>query len=206
MRFAPATIGPPAVDANDARWRSLQQPDAELAHLLTFPLAFTAGTAVLVLWLVLAPFPPDLPEFGTLISLFAVLVPLHELTRAATFPHGRGAGRTTIAFSLREARLSAEYDGTLSQARLVATLLMPVLVISLLPVLAIALLGLASTSVALLSLINAVVSSGDLLVAILVCAQVPRTAIVRIKAGEIIWQTRQRASRLGPPSRTRQSR
>ena len=178
----------------------MQQPDAELARLLTFPLAFTAGTAVLVLWLVLAPFAPVPPEFGKLISLFAVLVPLHELTRAATFPHGRGAGRTTIAFSLRGARFSAEYDGTLSQARLVATLLMPMIVISLLPVLAAALLGRAATSLALLSLINAVVSSGDLLVAILVWAQVPPAAVVRIKGCEILWQMPAAGFTLGAPS------
>ena len=63
--------------------RSLQQPDAELAHFLTFPLAFTAGTAVMVLWLVLAPFAPAPIGFVQLVSVFAMLVPLHELT------HGR---------------------------------------------------------------------------------------------------------------------
>ncbi len=199
MRFAPVTIGRPSVDPYDARWRSLHQPDAELAHLLTFPLAFVAGTAVLVLWLVLAPFAPVRPEFVQLITVFAVLVPLHELTHAATFPRGTGAGRTTIAFSLRGPRLSAEYDGTLSQARLVTTLLMPMIVISLLPVLATALLGRASTSLALLSLINAVVSSGDLLVAILVLAQVPPAALVRIKGGEILWQVPAAGLSFGPP-------
>ncbi len=188
MRFAPVTIGHPPTDPYDARWRSLHQPDAELARLLTFPLAFVAGIAVLVIWLVFAPFAPVPLEFVQLISVFAVLVPLHELTHAATFPRGTGAGRTTIVFSLRRPRLSAEYDGTLSRARLVTTFLMPVLVISVLPVLAAALLGRASTSVALLSLINAVVSSGDLLVTIVVLAQIPPAALVRIKGSEIMWQ------------------
>ena len=119
MRFAPATIGRRPVDPYDARWRSLRQPDAEFAQLLTFPLAFVAGTAVLVLWLVLAPFAPVSPRGSfSSSSCSRSLVPLHELTHAATLPrsaprdarrsHSRFAGRGSRPNTMarcREARL-----------------------------------------------------------------------------------------------------
>ena len=116
-------------------WRPLCEPDADFAQLLTFPLAFVAGTAILVLWLVLAPFAPVSPGFVQILCVFAALVPLHELTHAATFPQRAPAGHSTLAFSPLRLKLCAEYDGTLSRTRLVTSLVMPLLVISLLPVL-----------------------------------------------------------------------
>ena len=172
------------------------------AQLLTLPLAFVAGTAVLVLWLVLAPFAPVSPGFVQILCVFAALVPLHELTHAALLPQAP-AGRSTPACV--RFKFCAEYDGTLSRARLVTSLVMPLLVISLLPVLVSALLGRGSTSVALLSLINALVSSDDLLVAILVLAQVPSRALIHMSGGRITWQMAMPSGVAGPPRTARES-
>ncbi len=205
MRVVFDAIGQSPDDALNRSWRPLCEPDADFAQLLTFPLAFVVGTAILVLWLVLAPFAPVSPGFVQILCVFAVLVPLHELTHAATFPQRARAGHSTLAFSPLRLKLCAEYDGTLSRTRLVTSLVMPLLVISLLPVLVAALLGRGSTSIALLSLINALVSSDDLLVAILVLAQVPPRALIHMSGGHITWQMAMPSGVAGPPRTARES-
>jgi len=169
-----------------AMWRPLREPDPGLAQVLALPIALTLGTAVVVLWAVLTPFTDPKLNPQSLVATLIVLVPLHEFAHAAAFPR-----------SLRSAQLSialwpwrVHYDGELSRHRYLAILAMPLLAISVVPALVCAMLGSVSHPVASISLLNALASSGDVLAGILVLAQVPPEAVIRMRGSVIVWQPR----------------
>jgi len=190
----PVMLGPVTSSsggARDAAWKPLREPDAELKYALSFPLAFSVSTAVLVLWLLSAT---TLSEIAidplTLVVAFAVLAPLHELAHAAAFPRSTGARPATIAFRPSQFLLTARYSGELSRNRYLCVLAMPFVAISVVPIVAFAMLGYGWSQVALISLLNALISSGDVLTIILVLAQVPPDAVIRNQGDTAVWKTR----------------
>jgi hypothetical protein len=172
--------------AGSVAWRPLREPDPGLAQVLSLPIALTVSTAVVVLWAVLTPFTDPKLDPQSLVATLVVLVPLHELTHAVAFPQSLRSARFTLALW----PWRAHYDGEVSRIRYVTILGMPLVVISVVPALVSAMLGSVSHSVALISLLNALVSSGDVLAGILVLAQVPPEAVIRIRGSVIVWQPR----------------
>jgi len=186
MRLVPG----PATDSKeftrDAAWRPLREPDAGLAQVLALPIAVCAGTAVVVLWAILTPFSDPGMTLRSLATTLVVLVPLHELTHAAAFPGSLASSRLVIVVW----PWRVQYDGEVSKARYLWILSMPLLVISVAPAILCAMLGKASPAIALISLVNALASSGDVLAGILVLAQIPPDAVIRTHGSMTLWQPR----------------
>jgi len=82
----------------------------------------------------------------------------------------------------------AAYDGEMSRNRLVAVLLMPLLIISIVPLLVSAVTQVSFGWVAFVSALNALAACVDLLLAGSILFQVPANAIVRFKSWRIFWR------------------
>jgi hypothetical protein len=82
----------------------------------------------------------------------------------------------------------AHYDGELSRDRLVAILLMPLLIISIVPLLVSAVTQVSSGWVAFVSAFNAFCACADMLEAGLVLFQIPANRIVRYQSLRIYWR------------------
>ena len=78
----------------------------------------------------------------------------------------------------------------MSRNRLVAILLMPLLIISIVPLLVSAVIQVSSGWVAFVSVLNALCACVDMLLAGSILFQVPATAIVRFKIWRIFWRAR----------------
>ena len=115
-------------------------------------------------------------------------MPLHELTHAASYPSSSAAGRLTIGVWPSRLLFCTGYDGEVSRARYVGVLAMPLLAVSFGPVALCAVLGIESANLALISLLNALASGGDLLAIILVLAQVPEGAVIRQLGWRTVWR------------------
>ena len=169
----------------DGTWRQLRETDAGLTQILVLPVSLGAGIAVLVLWLLCAPFTLPVLDAPALVVCFAIMVPLHELTHAASYPRSSVPGRLTIAVCPSRLLFCTNHDGEVSRARYVGVLAMPLLVVSFGPIVLCAAFGIESAHLGLISLLNALASGGDLLAIALVLAQVPEGAMIR----QIEWRT-----------------
>ena len=174
----------------DAPWRSLRQPSAPWReNLLALPIGVVAAATVAALWFILTPLRDitsamSLPAF---LLLFAGLVVVHELSHALVHPLAGLSPRSILGF-WASLGFYAHYDGEISRNRLVACLLMPFVLISLVPLLVSALTQVASGWVAFVSALNALCACVDLMLAGSVLFQIPATAIVRFKSWRIFWK------------------
>jgi hypothetical protein len=157
--------------------------------LLALPLGVVAAAAVVALWFLVTPLrditpPMLLPAFPL---LFAGLVVVHELIHALVHPMAGLSPRSILGF-WASLGFYAHYDGEMSRNRLVACLLMPLLVISIVPLLVSAVAQVSSGWVAFISAFNAFCASVDMLLAGSILLQVPATASVRFKCWRIYWR------------------
>ena len=174
-------------------WRRLLEPEADLATPLELAIGATLCSAVFTLWVVATPLrfaSLDDFAFATIVVVAIVVALLHELMHVWAFPRLDGGPRAVVRFSPRLV-LYARYDGVVSRERYLAVLVAPLAVVSLLPLL---LASLSATTPGLLlvvSLLNALVSSGDVLTFVLVACQVPRGCEIRSGTDKPAWQYRQ---------------
>ena len=175
-----------------APWRPLRAPPPRLRNLLALPVGVVAAAVVAVLWFLITPLrdikpPMSLPAF---LLLFAGLVVVHEFIHALVHPMAGFSPRSILGFapSPVSGGFYAHYDGELSRNRLVASILMPLLIISIVPLLVSAVTQVASGWVAFVSAFNAFCACADTLLAGLVLFQIPASAIVRFKSWRIFWR------------------
>ena len=174
----------------DASWRSLRQPPTlSLENLLALPIGVVAAMTVAVLWFLVTPLrdiPPgtSVPAF---LLLFVGLVVVHELIHALVHPMAGRSPHSILGF-WPSVGFYANYDGEMSRNRLVAILLTPLLIISIVPLLVSAAAQVSSGWVALVSAFNALCACADMLLAGSVLFQIPATAIVRFKSWRIFWR------------------
>ena len=174
----------------DASWRSLRQaPSPMLENLLALPIGVVAAVMTAALWLFVTPLRDITPAMSlpAFLLLFAGLVVVHELIHALVHPMAGLSARSILGF-WASLGFYAHYDGEMSRNRLVACLLMPLLVISIVPLLVSAFAQVASGWIAFVSVINALCACVDLLLAGLILFQIPATAIVRFKSWRIYWR------------------
>ena len=81
------------------------------------------------------------------------------------------------------------YHGAVSRAHYIAVLVAPLIAVSLLPIVAAVVLSLESGDLVLISLLNALVSGGDLIAAALVLLQVPANGVVQRRGECVIWRS-----------------
>jgi hypothetical protein len=125
----------------------------------------------------------SLPAF--LLS-FAGMVVVHELIHLLVHPMAGRSPHSIVGSG--PTSCYAHYDGELSRNRLVAILLMPVPIISIVPLLVSAVTQVSSGWAAFVSVLNAFGACADMLEAGLVLFQIPPTAIVRYKSWRIFWK------------------
>ncbi len=188
LHFGPIPSSPDFVPA--APWRSLRQlPAPWMENLLALPLGIAAATAVSALWLLITPLRDITPAMSlpAFLLMFAGLVVVHELIHALVHPMAGLSPRSILGF-WAALGFYAHYDGEMSRNRLVACLLMPLLVISIVPLLLSAATQVSSGWVAFVSAFNALCACVDILLAGSVLIQIPATAIIRFKSWRIFWR------------------
>jgi hypothetical protein len=189
MRFHLGAIPSSPDFVPDASWRSLRQaPSPWLENLLALPIGVVAAAVVGALWFLVTPLRDITPAMSlpTFLLLFAGLVVVHELIHALVHPMAGPSPNSILGFWA--SGFYAHYDGEMSRSRLVACLLMPLLVLSIVPLLVSAVTQVSSGWVAFVSAFNAFCACVDLLLAGSLLFQVPAAAIVRFKSWRIFWR------------------
>ena len=184
----------------DASWRSLRQPAAPwMENLLALPIGIVAAGIVAALWFLVTPLRDITPAMSlpAYLLLFAGFVVVHELIHALVHPMAGLSPRSILGF-WASLGFYAHYDGEMSRNRLVACLLMPLLVLSVVPLLVSAITQVAPGWVAFVSALNALAACVDLLLAGSVLVQIPATAMVRFKGWRIFWREHDALSGLRP--------
>lgn len=190
MRFHFGAIPSSPDFVPDVPWKSLRQPPAPwLENLLALPLGVVAAVTMAALWFLVTPLRNIRPAMSlpTFVLLFAGLVVVHELIHALVHPMAGLSPRSTLGF-WPALGFYADYDGEMSRNRLVACLLMPLLIISIVPLVVSAVTQLCSGWVAFVSAFNALCACVDMLLAGSVLRQIPATSIVRFKTWRIYWR------------------
>jgi len=192
-------FGPPPEDPDfqpEAQgWHSIREPGPVLVQVIAIPVALAV---FLILGWIIAGLSGASPYLSILsveaVLWLIVLIPLHELLHVFTQP-GLGLSRNSIVgLWLSRAVIYASYLGTMSRVRFAVCLAMPFVILSLLPLIGIALLKAAFANdelikhLALLSLLNGVASSGDLVGLGLILSQVPRSATLQDKGWRTFWK------------------
>jgi len=191
MRFhlGPVPSSPDFVP--DTSWRSLRAPPPWLGNLLALPVGVVAAVAVAALWLLITPLRDITPalSLSAFLLSFAGIVVVHELIHALVHPMAGRSPHSILGF-WPSVGFYANYDGELSRNRLVAILLMPLLIVSIIPLLVSAVTGVSSGWAAYISAFNAFLACADMLDAGLVLFQIPANRIVRYQSWRIYWKER----------------
>ena len=190
MRFHLGDIPSSPDFVPDASWRSLRQPPSpSLENLLALPIGVVAAVTVAVLWFLVTPLRDITPAMSlpTFLLGFAGFVVVHEGIHALVHPMAGRSPHSILGF-WPSVGFYANYDGEMSRNRLVAILLMPLLIISIVPLLVSAVTQVSSGWVAFVSAFNALCACADMLLAGSVLFQIPATAIVRFKSWRLFWR------------------
>ena len=186
MRFAREPVLASAPYAYDSAWNQVREPDSGLLQILALVTGATLCVAVLVGWILLAPFKPVRIDYATFAVAALLVVVLHEFTHAVVFTMKRGDLR--VGCALRKGRLSMRYEGAVSRNHYVLVLTAPLLAVSLLPVAVALLVRIDSGDVVLISMLNALTSGSDVIAAMLVLVQVPAGALIRRQGDTVLWK------------------
>ena len=178
----------PAVRGVD--WRTLRQPDEELALVLAIPIGASLATTVLVLWILVTPWTNIVVNEWSLLVAFGVAVAAHEIAHALAFPWSPGRPWIALECSRTALAFHAGYDHELSRDRLLLVLGAPLVFVSLVPLALSATLGTAPPLVVLVTLLNALISGADVLSMLLVLGQVPPRCRMLARDGDLSWQLR----------------
>ena len=189
MRFHLGAIPSSPDFVPDASWRSLREPSPWLANLLALPIGVVAAVIVAVLWFLATPLRDITPAMSlpAFLLSFASIVVVHELIHALVHPMAGRSPHSILGF-WKSLGFYAHYDGEMSRIRLVACLLMPLFIISIVPLLVSAAAQVSNGWVAFVSALNALCASVDMLLAGLILYQIPANRIVRFKSWRIYWR------------------
>ena len=189
MRFHLGAIPSSPDFVPDASWKSLRQPSPWIEKLLLLPIGVVAAVVVAELWFLVTPLRDITPAMSlpAFLLSFAGMVVVHELIHALVHPMAGRSPHSILGFG-PSMGFYAHYDGELSRNRLVAILLMPLLIISIVPLLVSAVTQVSSGWVAFVSAFNAFCACADMLEAGLVLFQIPATGNVRYRSLRIYWR------------------
>jgi hypothetical protein len=158
-------------------------------NLLALPIGVVAAATVAALWFLVTPLRDIAPAMSVpaYLLLIAGFVVVHELIHALVHPMAGLSPRSILGF-WASLGFYAHYDGEMSRNRLVACLLMPLLIISIVPLLVSAVTQVTFGWVAFVSALNALAACVDMLLAGSILFQIPASAIVRFKSWRIFWR------------------
>ncbi|HOC58078.1 MAG TPA: DUF3267 domain-containing protein [Verrucomicrobiota bacterium] len=198
MRFHFGAVPTSPDFAPDTSWKSLREPSPWLAQFIGLPIGAVTAALIAVLWGKLTPLwdaPFTMTPWVFLLLCGGIPV-VHELIHAATDPMGGRSEHSIVGFWPSRLLFYAHYDGELSRNRLVAILLMPLFVLSILPLLLAMAMQSAALWIAFVSAYNALSSCVDLLGAVMVLYQIPASATVRNQGWKTYWREREELCRV----------
>ena len=120
--------------------------------------------------------------------LFLLLV-IHELIHLILIPNFVKSERTYVGFTLFGGFVITEEE--ISKSRYVIITIAPFVIISIILPLVLSLLGLLTTTLKFLIILNAMASSVDLLNLLLIIKQVPKNAILKSNGPNTYWKIKQ---------------
>jgi hypothetical protein len=180
-------------------WRRLREPSFGALLLLAVPVALLLASGLLAAWAGAARLhgadagaQVTLSPGALLLSLVGLvaLAAVHELAHAAALPLRRGESATIVGLWPEKLTPYVSYQGALPRNRYLLVGLTPFLLLTGAPLLVGLLLGYRPPWLVAASVVNAFISSGDLIGAALLAWQTPRSAQVRSKGLETWWRAR----------------
>lgn len=169
-------------------WHALREPAPAILQGLALPVGFGLVCIMGSLWFDLLSPGGWCFDLFSVLTVYAALVPLHELVHALAHPDRGLSRRTVFGFWPGQLLAYVHYDGVLTRRRLLVLLLLPLLVITIAPLLAGIVFGCVDGWIVLLSVLNAFGSCMDVLSAVLVLFQVPPGAEVRNWGWRTYWR------------------
>lgn len=160
-----------------------------IENLFALPIGVVAAATTTTLWFHLTPLRDITPALSlpACLLLLVGFVVVHEGIHALLHPLAGLSSRSILGF-WAALGFYAHYDGEMSRNRLVACLLMPLFILTLVPLLVSAVTQVSSGWIAFVSALNALAACVDLLLAGSILLQVPAAAIVRFKIWRIYWR------------------
>lgn len=195
MKFSLGRIPEDATfSPEEGGWTPMKEPSPWLAQLLAVPIGGATAVALLFLWASSVARPRLEADWRWVIGWAVAMVVLHEMIHAALHPRMGTSPHTTLGFWPSRLMFYAHYGHALSRNRFIAILLGPFVAISLVPLIVSIPAGSAPLGLALISVLNGLLSCADLLGVLLLLVQVPKNAAVRNKG----WKTYYRTAGLSP--------
>lgn len=171
-------------------WTPLREPTRMwVLQLACIPVGVALAVAVASLASAMGLSDTVVIDMRVVLAL-AVIIPLHELLHAVSFPARLSSPRVMFGFWPAAFAFYAHYDGEMTRDRFLAVLLAPLLALSVLPLFILKLLGSGGDGSLVISscVINAFCSSADVLGACLILLQVPRRARMRNQGMRSFWR------------------
>jgi hypothetical protein len=197
MRFH---VGGPPVDETfqpeQSGWTPMREPSPLMLNLMALPMALGVLILLQLAWgsdgNVVGPSGNRTPPSSVVLIVSAVIgVPLlilvHELLHAVVYPRAGRTRDTVIGAWPSRFLFYALYLKELSRNRWLLVYVMPFLVLSIAPLVVCRLVGLKSVPCMVVSLVNGLFSSGDLVIVGLILWQIPRDALMRNKGWATWW-------------------
>jgi hypothetical protein len=162
-------------------------------QIKALPTAIINVAIILVIWITLTPaeiiiknvsFP--LPILGAIIILVSVLI-VHELIHSIFHPKLGFSRKTIIGFWASKMLLYTSYGRELTRNRYIRILLAPLLLISIIPISISILTGFTNLWMIYSTVVNAFLSSGDIL-ATWTILKIPSNTIIRNKGESAYWK------------------
>jgi hypothetical protein len=182
-------------------WRLVYAPSIVGFQLLAIPVAIVSTAVVAFLWATVTPvgnpfgpFVASLPNIGFRVVCLVAVLAAHEFIHVLMHPKAGRSQQTVLGFYPSRMLLYVSYLGEFSRTRLLVILLMPFTVISLMPFILSALTQMASGWVAYVSVLNALLASGDIVAATIILTQIPSDAIVRSQGWKAYWKREDRGT------------
>ncbi len=189
---------PPETFEPDSNWRPIAEPSPLMLQVYCTPIAILSGGTIYWIWHHLLELEaPHIPRgWNTvwqiaIVASFPLLILVHELLHAVTYPHYGCDQATSIGCWPSRLLFYAHYDGELTRNRFLLVFANPFLIITLLPIFFEVLFPLPEIVASILawfSIWNALFACGDLLGFAFILSQVPARALVRNKGWRSYWK------------------
>ena len=182
----------PGFRPEEGDWIRLREPSTGLMMLCVLPVAALVTTALVFAWsrTGLRETSGTITSSGLLAFLLAVagLLVVHELLHAIALPRFGTSSATTLGFWPKWMTPYISHEGELPRGRNVLVALMPFLVLSIAPLLLCIFFPPAPLWMVVLSVLNGIGASADLVSAVLIAVQVPASGFVRNRGYETWWR------------------
>jgi hypothetical protein len=178
-------------------WTTVHEPSLWGFQLRAIPIAIVATALFTFLWIVLTPVLPlreivasPLPILRNVACLVGTIV-VHELLHAVVHPNFGLSKQSVIGFWPSRMFVYTVYTHELTKSRCLVILMVPFVIISVLPLIYSTITQTASIVLGYISVVNALLASGDMAAAIMTARLIPKGSTIRTKG----WTTYYRKNR-----------